>query len=295
MSKEKRYKLSEIENRLNKNDFPFSGVTELGTVCFNFRQPSFYAATAIHAGSRVRPAILQIMEVSEKGRYQEEDPLTEQFTQEFPLQIVARDSRFEYDINRERERAIYATIKESWGIKVWKRDLTPQEMEITLAKHDEFHKLLDIVTNHLLKQNNFGVIFDCHSYNYQRDGRRPWYQDKKPDINLGTATVNRSIFGDVIDDLVQRLSEIKIDGHFLSIAENDIFKGGYVSRELCREHHDRLLVYAIEFKKIFMDEWSGEIFENNLQELIKQFSQAAKENMDHPALREPNPIGNYTR
>lgn len=31
---------------------------------------------------------------------------------------------------------------------MWKRDLTPQEIEISLAKHDEFHKLMDIVTNY---------------------------------------------------------------------------------------------------------------------------------------------------
>ena len=57
------------------------------------------------------------------------------------------------------------------------------------------------------------------------------------------------------------------------MAENEVFKGGYLARKLCARHYDHLAVFAIEFKKIFMDEWSGEFYPSVFGELLEQFSQ----------------------
>lgn len=277
MDSEQKYSLQEIEKNLKNNNFPFSGITELGSAQFKFLEPSFYAGTAIHAGNRIRYDLQDVVAVSPADKYREEDPGTEKFIKDFPIQIIARDSRFEYDLNRSSDRAVYLTPDMAWGLKVWKRPLTQNEINISLAKHNEFHQLIDIVVEYLLQQNKYAIIFDSHSYCYQREERLPWYGDKKPVINLGTEPINQTIFGEMIKNFIGHLGKISINERLLSVAENEIFKGGYLTRRLCAQHHDQFIVFAIEFKKIFMNEWTGEFYQSIFEELIEKFSRAVKD------------------
>jgi len=274
MDSEQKYSLQEIEKRLKNNDFPFSGITELGSAEFKFLEPSFYAGTAIHAGNRIRDELREVVEVSPADQYREEDPGTEKFIQDFPIQIISLDSRFEYDLNRSSDRAVYLTPDMAWGLTVWNRPLTEEEINISLAKHQEFHQLMDIVTDFLVQQNNRAFIFDLHSYCYQREERVPWYVNKKPVINLGTEAINQNVFGESTKNLLDYLSIISVDGRLISVAENDVFKGGYLARRLCARNYDQLAVFAIEFKKIFMDEWSGEFYPAIFNDLVEKFSNA---------------------
>lgn len=274
MASEQKYSLQQIEQRLNNNDFPFEGITELGSAQFKFLEPAFYAGTAIHAGNRIREELQDVVAVDPTDQYREEDPGTEKFIQHFPIQIIALDSRFEYDLNRSSERAVYLTPDMAWGLTVWNRPLTEAEINISLAKHHEFHQLMDMVTDFLIRQNNRAFIFDVHSYCYQREERLPWYVDNKPVINLGTEAINKTIFSSSIKNFIDHLKEISVDGRLISVRENDVFKGGYLARRLCARDHDQLAVFAIEFKKIFMDEWSGEFFPAIFNDLVEKFSHA---------------------
>jgi len=275
MRSEQIFSLSEIRSRLEKQDFPFSGITELGSAYFEFRKPAFYAGIAIHAGDRVRDEILKCMAVSQEDRYREEDPHTERFIKDFPIQIIGRDSRFEYDINRKKETAVYQTPEMAWGLEVLNMPLTDEAIRRTLEKYDEFHALMDILVDYLCGQHEYGVIFDCHSYNYQREARRPWYEDEKPVINVGTGPVNRERFALIIEILMNRFSGISVENRPIYVGENVVFKGGNLSQRLSKAHYDTLLVLAIEFKKVFMDEHSGELYAEVLEELAEQFSNAA--------------------
>ena len=274
MDLEQKYSIQHIEKRLKNNDFPFSGITELGSTQFKFIEPSFYAGIAIHAGNRIRDDLRDTVAVSPADQYREEDPGTEKFIQDFPVQIVALDSRFEYDLNRSSDRAVYLTPDTAWGLKVWKRPLTEEEINVSLSKHQEFHQLMDIVTDFLVQQHSQAFIFDVHSYCYQREERLPWHVDKKPVINLGTDAINQNVFRKSIKNFLNRLSQISVDGRLISVAENDIFKGGYLARRLCARNHDQLAVFAIEFKKIFMDEWSGKFYPAIFDDLVLKFSKA---------------------
>ena len=274
MDSEPRYSLQKIEQRLKNNDFPFEGITELGSAQFKFIEPSFYAGTAIHAGNRIRDDLRDTVAVSPTDQYREEDPGTENFIQDFPIQIIALDSRFEYDLNRSSDRAVYLTPDMAWGLMVWKRPLTEEEINASLAKHHEFHQLMDIVTDFLIQQHDRAFIFDIHSYCYQREQRLPWFVDEKPVINLGTEAINQNIFSDSIKNFLNHLSQISIDGRLISVAENEVFKGGHLARRLCARNHDQLAVFAIEFKKIFMDEWSGEYYPTIFDDLVEKFSNA---------------------
>jgi N-formylglutamate deformylase len=279
MSADNTFSLQEIKTKLNNEDFPIIGITELGSSYVKFLGPAFYAGIAIHASNTIRKNLHKLLHVNTADRYREEDPKTDNFLLNFPFQLIARDSRFEYDLNREKFRAIYSDPETTWGLNVWKRPLTEEEKKISLAKYDEFHQLLDIIVEYLIKKNDFGIVFDLHSYNYQREKKLPWYVDQKPVINVGTKANNRSLFENQIDEFISRLQKITIQSRKILVAENDIFSGGYVARRLCSKYQNQLIVYAIEFKKIFMNEWSGELFQSVLDEFVEKFSRVVEESI----------------
>ncbi len=276
----KQYTLDEIKKKLQQEDLPFSGTTELGSARFVFREPASYAGIAIHAGSRIREDLKDKLYVSLEDRYREEDPGTDLFIGKLPIQVVALDSRFEYDVNRSAEKAIPQTPEMAWGLTVWNSPLTEEEIAASLTKYQEFQLLMDLVSAYLVKQaggkggDGRVYIFDLHSYCYQREQRGPWYENAKPVINLGTDAINNDIFRKSIDDFLRKLKKIKVKGRAITVAENEVFKGGYLARRLSALHQDRLAVFAIEFKKIFMDEWSGEFNLPVYEELVEQFSVA---------------------
>ncbi len=270
------FSLPEIVKKLQKNEFPFSGITLSDTAEFHFLQPSFYAGVAMHAGNRVRSSLDHVMSATEQERFREEDPYTERFMKELPIQIIARDSRFEYDLNREANRAIYGHDRKMWGIQVWKKELNEEERNLSMAKHREFHDFMDTVVEYLLRQGKYAVLFDMHSFCYQRKEIIPWSQDPGPEINIGSKAVNRVVFGRVIEDFKQSLSGLSIDGYPIRIAENEVFGGGYLARRLSKTYSGRLLVLAMEYKKIFMDEVTGEVYDEKLEVLIEHFKRAVE-------------------
>lgn len=277
------FSLREIKKKLDNEDFPFSGKTELGSAGFDFQKPAFYAGTAIHSGSRIREDLQEVLLVDPNDRYREEDPGTDQFIRDFPIRIVALDSRFEYDVNRIEKRAIPLTPDMAWGLNVWKRSLTSLEVERSLVKYREFHGLLDLVADYLVGCFGRVYIFDLHSYCYRREQNLPWHEDKKPVINLGTEAVNGAVFRKDIDLLIQHLKQITVDKRNISVAENAVFKGGYLARRLSARHHLNLAVFAIEFKKIFMDEWSGRFYPALFEQLVGQFSIQTFKYLEHLA------------
>ena len=59
------------------------------------------------------------------------------------------------------------------------------------------------------------------------------------------------------------------DSHSLRVSENEVFPGGYLTRKYAGSHSREVLVLAIEYKKIFMDEWTGELFPEKLKLLAE--------------------------
>jgi N-formylglutamate deformylase len=277
MAPEKKYALDDIKEILYKEKFPCSGLTELGSARFNFSKAAPIAGTAVHAGSLIREELQDALAVSKADRFREEDPATELFMKGLPIQVIALDSRFEYDVNRSEEKAIPLTPDMAWGLKVWKRDLTAAEKEVTLNKYHEFHSLMEIISDYLTSIAGKAYIFDMHSYCYQRDERLPWYENGKPEINLGTEAINKEVFGQEICMLLEQFNQINVEGRKIRAAENEVFRGGYLARKLCARHYNKLAVFAVEFKKIFMDEWSGEIYTPVINELRNQISDILSE------------------
>jgi hypothetical protein len=271
------YSIGEIKARLKNGEFPFSGITKAGSAEFHFEKPAFFAGIALHAGHKVRPEILPLLALSEKERFRDEDPFTDCFINHFPIRVVARDSRFEYDLNRERHRCIYDTYVNKWKLKVWKDMPDEMERKISLDKYDEFYSLIDILTDFLATQSKHALIFDMHSFCYQRYNEIAWQQDPRPEINAGTKAANRVLFHPVISKITGELSKTYIGGRNIRVAENEIFYGGYLSRRISRKYFNQILVLSLEYKKIFMDEMTGVLFPEVLNQLVSDFLRSVKE------------------
>jgi N-formylglutamate amidohydrolase len=269
MTSNRRYTLEEIADRLEDELFPFSGITAMGSAAFSFNESSHSIGMALHAGSRVRSNLQDILQTGSRERSREEDLFTDLLIRDFPLELVARDSRFEYDLNWEEEGCIYPYGQEKWGMKTWRRPLTRDEKAETHAKYREFHELLDMLVAHVVRRYGSAIVFEVHGFCYQRERQVSWWEDPKPDINLGTRHINRDHFTPQIEMFLQEAAGIKMDGHLLRVAENELFQGGYLTRKYAATHNRQVLVLAIEYKKIYMDERSGRLFPERLDILRK--------------------------
>src|SRR5438105_214569 len=102
-------------------------------------------ACAIHDGHAVRPDVAACLRLDATQRQYEEDPYTAAWTEIAPTRIVARRSRFEVDFNRPREKAVYITPADAWGLNIW-RCTPPAEMVAqSLCAYDDFYAHLRLV------------------------------------------------------------------------------------------------------------------------------------------------------
>lgn len=103
------------------------------------------------------------------------------------------------------------------------------------------------------------VLLDVHSYNHRRDGADadPAPVEDNPEVNVGTASVDRSLFGPLVERLVRDLADPGLGCGAVDTRENIAFEG----RQFAWWVHDRYprigCVLALEFKKTWMDEWTG--------------------------------------
>jgi hypothetical protein len=200
------------------------------------------------------------MALDGSARLREEDPFTEQWTRIADTQVVVERSRFEVDINRPRERAVYRTPEDAWGLTVWKDRLPDDVAEQSLAEYDAFYaSMCELLESTARREGRF-VVFDLHSYNHRRKGPNepPMTADENPQVNLGTGTVDRSRWAPIVDRFLADLRSYDFPGGPLDVRENVKFRGGHFSRWVHERFPQSGCVLAIEFKKFFMDEWTGE-------------------------------------
>ena len=127
-------------------------------------------ATAIHDGHAIRPSLQPLLALPPDQRLREEDPLTGLLTTVGDVRIRVPASRFELDLNRPRDGAVYARPADCWGLSVWKQELPAGEIERSLAAWDRFYAMVAELIERLLERWESVLLVDIHSYNHRRDG-----------------------------------------------------------------------------------------------------------------------------
>ncbi|MGV8846813.1 N-formylglutamate amidohydrolase [Tessaracoccus sp.] len=226
-------------------------------------------ATSIHAGHDLRPEIANLMILDEDERLREEDPFTDLIGSMAPARVLVHRSRFEADLNRIRDKAVYTRPEDCWGLDVWNSGKLPEDVAArSLEYYDQFFSDLAERLDALAARGPF-VIYDVHSYNHRRPGADQTAEPaaENPEVNLGTGSVDRERFGPVVDAFRSSLS-----GQGFDVRENVKFKGQNLAWWVHERYAGTGLVLALEFKKTFMDEWTGIPDTGRLDELARALS-----------------------
>jgi hypothetical protein len=97
---------------------------------------------AVHDGHELRPEVRELMKLSDDARLLEEDPFTSQWVDIAASHFTVHRSRFEMDLNRPRESAVYQGPEDAWGLEVWNEPPGREMIERSLAQYDAFYKEL---------------------------------------------------------------------------------------------------------------------------------------------------------
>lgn len=281
MSRPESFGVPEYRARLVEDDVPFSAVLAQDGVRVDVAEPTPLIGTAVHASPRIRDELTPHLHAPESQRYREEDPETHRFCGLLTHTIMPRQSRFEVDLNRSPFEAVYETPDMSWGIQAFRDALPEVVLERSLEKWYEYHTAVDAAVEDAIRRFGRAVVFDLHSYNYQRDGPTDWRTDGKPVLNLGTKHLELDDEGrGLVDWFLQALESTTIGGEEVSVSENGVFYGGYLNRRLTRRFGPKCVTLSIEYKKVYMDEIEGVVHETILGELQDQMDATIREMAD---------------
>ncbi|HKJ78553.1 MAG TPA: N-formylglutamate amidohydrolase [Prolixibacteraceae bacterium] len=211
---------------------------------------------AVHNGHQTRDEIKPYLNLNEYERLREEDPYTEFFTHINGNKIIVNNSRFEVDLNRPRNLAVYKTPENSWGLKVWKDSVPKKIWENSLYEYDNFYNFLKSIIDEIINAWGFIIVYDIHSYNHLRE-KAPASANENPEVNVGTGSLNQKLWKPVTSYFINSMKESNYLGRKLDVRENVKFEGGHLSFWIHKNYPGKSCVLAIELKKIFMDEKTG--------------------------------------
>lgn len=227
-------------------------------------------ACAVHAGSALRPEVVPLLGLTAAERLVEEDPYTDDLTRAAATRLVVHRSRFEVDMNRSRDRAVYRAPADAWGLPVWPGRLPGAVEARSLRLYDRFYADLAGVCARAgevqgRQRGRPFVVLDLHSYNHRRGGpgAPPADPARNPEINIGTGSLDRARWGGLVDTYANALSAVTLPslGRGLDVRENVRFRGGHLSRWVHETFPGNGCALAIEVKKFFMDEHTGALDE----------------------------------
>lgn len=228
-----------------------------------------YACAAVHDGHHFSKDLWDNCTHTEYDRWYEEDPCTGQMISGLPITLIAHDSRFEYDLNRHPDTAVYES---AWGKNLWKQPLSEDHKDRAIDKHDNFYKIVLTLVVKLEELFGSAVFYDIHSYNWKRWDR------KVPVFNLGTSNVDSDKFSMAIKQWQEILNGMTLPiGHKVTCTINDVFQGNGFFLKYITENSKNSLVLATEISKIYCDESTGQIYPEvvkTIQDLFKYYIKA---------------------
>lgn len=234
-------------------------------------------ATAVHAGHQIDERLLPLMKVDAATRRREEDPMTGIWSTVGDDAFRCYVSRFQIDLNRPRESAVYKTADDAWGIEVWNEQPSDEALALAYDQWDSFYAMMAEWLEGLIAEHGRVLLLDIHSYNHRRDGpfSQAATQENNPDIDLGVTTTDRSKFGHVIDQFRDELARHEAAGRKLDVRENVRYEdGGHWPEWVFAKYGENVATVTLEYKKFYMDEWTGNAFLPVVEDLRYGLAQA---------------------
>lgn len=213
-----------------------------------------FMAVSPHDGHDVRDEVLPYFNLNEQ------DPFTGEWAKIAPTHLIGKRSRFEVDLNRPEEIAIYRTPEQAWGLHVWKEHLPEDIVARTMENYHAFYATYLDTLKAIESKYGYVLVIDFHSYNHQRDGADlpPAPPIDNPEINVGTSNMDSTYWRDILDTFTEDLRAYDYMGRQLDVREDIRWKGGPISWFVHDNFPKTGISINIEVKKFFMDELTGE-------------------------------------
>lgn len=226
-------------------------------------------AVSLHAAHAVRPEVAEYLAISPLERQREEDVAMDVLAGRFATKIVTHRSRFEVDLNRPPSKAVYLQPSDAWGLHVWRSDLPEGVVGRSLGIYRAFYRAVREAFDELALRHQKFVVLDIHSYNHRRAGPNGPASDPRlaPEVNIGTRSMERTYWSEVVNTFMQHLSRGASPRGALDVRENVNFFGGSFPTWVHQQYPRVACTLAVEFKKTYVDEWSGEVDEDHLDVL----------------------------
>jgi N-formylglutamate amidohydrolase len=221
--------------------------------------PTPLVTAAIHNGHKLSEHLSRLTALSDIERLREEDPYTGIWGALSRNHIVGQRSRFEFDLNRAPEKAIYLLPSDAWGLNLWKKEPKEEVLTQSLQRYTSIYAEIHEGLSRLIQKFGKIVILDLHTYNHRRrgPGAPPDDPDLNPEVNIGTGTMDRKYWAPLVDRFIGELRAYDFQGRKLDVRENVKFRGGYFPTWVHGNFGKAACCISVEFKKFFMDEWSG--------------------------------------
>ncbi|MBT8245909.1 MAG: hypothetical protein HKP48_10620 [Winogradskyella sp.] len=246
-----RLSVSEIIQNI-KSENCFHAVAEDYSFTIKIEEYVHYACGAVHNGHQFRKELWDNCLHSEYDRWYEEDPETKTMVASHPIVIGGCDSRFEYDLNRSPEDAVFET---AWGKQLWKSPLEVSQKEKSQQKHANFYKVVEALIAKLEEKFGICIVYDMHSYNWQRWDR------EVPTWNLGTSNIDNERFEACVGDWRKALASIELPYGIKRTSKiNDVFQGNGYFLKFITQNFKNTLVLATEIAKVYCDEYNRIIY-----------------------------------
>jgi N-formylglutamate amidohydrolase len=235
-------------------------------------------ATAVHGGHDLRPGVASFVALSDEVRRREEDPYSDAWAAVGDSSVVVHRSRFEVDINRDRDHAVYERPEDAWGLEIWREPLPPDTVEASRDLHRRFYERLRDLLDRVQRAWGRFVVVDLHTYNHRRrgPGAPPDDPEANPDVNVGTGSVERSRWGGLVDRFVADLAAQEVRGARLDVRENVRFRGAHLVTWVNETYAGAACALAVEVKKFFMDEHTGHLDESAHKEVHRALEAAVR-------------------
>ncbi len=264
--------ISSILNNI-ASGIPFEAVAEDYSFTIKIEEYVHYVCAAVHDGHQFRKELWDNCTHTAYERWFEEDPQTKEMVQSHPIVIAGLDSRFEYDLNRAPETAIYT---DAWGKQLWHTPLSDEMKTKSLQKHHNFYAVVHALISKLESLHGMTIVYDMHSYNWKRWDR------EVPTWNLGTSNVDEVRFSEDIQTWSEYLGAISLPNNIPTSSRiNDTFQGNGYFLKFITSQFDHTLVLATEIAKVYCDELTQVMYpevvncvEKALRTGIKKHAQA---------------------
>ena len=246
-----RLSIDAIIDRINSEE-TFYAISDDYSFTLKIDSYVHYVCGAVHDGHQFRSELWDKCLHTTYERWYEEDPETKAMIASHPIVIAGCDSRFEYDLNRTPDEAVFET---AWGKQLWREPLTEDEKLKSKQKHSNFYKVVHALISKLEALHDTCIVYDMHSYNWQRWDR------EVPTWNLGTTNIDNGRFGDMVELWRKDLETIKLPYDIPQTASinNTFFGNGYFLKYITNTF-DHTLVLATEIAKVYCDEYKYVIF-----------------------------------